>query len=628
MLGGCCELRPPGFHFVPFEKDFCWQSISWEKMTPPPRLSLWRNLCTAIIATVLLLCQNVAVAAIFESKKRKLARLARLHAELAILEEERMFNLVILFGYEFDKLGFYTATAIFLVLFITSIVQLSRSRRKWKRLAIFGGADSIASQSTGYYRSGLTSKRNMSLLMAASIFSFSVIFNVGRATQSNMVYNRPKSRKRGSVDAQGFVIVFGKYELDETTFYSLLVTSMVVLVALGYNIGVICRKWQEKRSNGRNTSRVNAFPKDVIDVIIVDCGLPKKGSGWFHLMQFLDMSNINVRAVVEPFYLDKTKCQQPPQSFLDLVDVLQDLDVKCVKSLGQLDPCQRQTLCVLAGRTDKNPQYFRECIALGATHIYLEPPGAASVGELKTMSNVADVRGVQVYMGYHKTCSPYIENAVALSHSIPKSHVFFCHNENYLKKDLHRVVSRHPEGMMWSMAAQELAVLVSHLGVRTDSVKTFKVNTNTLFSEKQTFSDKANGGELSDFSRIAFKIITTSGRSASVMADRCGGMVSFAVVKSLAGKEIKKFLSPDEDSASRIEHELRRDTEMMDQFTIEGEDYMELKRRVVDSILGYDIAKSSRSVISIQDGIEVLRLSNYCTKEIESGSKVSTIGAE
>lgn len=577
------------------------------------RLSLWgENIRTAIFVHVLLLSQNVAFAAIFESKKRKLARL---HAELAKLEEERLEKLVIFFGYEFDKLGFYTATAICLVSFIASIVQLSRSRRKWKRLAIFGGEDSTMSQSTGY-RSGLTSQRSFSLLIAASIFSYYVIFNLGRAAQSNMDYNRPK--KRGSADAQSFLIVFGRYELDETTFYTLLVTFMVVLISLGYNIGVICRKWQEKRSKGLKIA-VNAFPKDdVIDVIIVDCGLPKKDIGWFHLMQFLDMSNINVRAVVEPFYLDKAKCLQPPQSFLDLVRVLQDLDVKCVKSLGQLDPCQRQTLCVLAGRTNKNPQYFRECIGLGTTHIYLEPPGAVSVGELKKMSHVADVRGVQVYMGYHKTCSPYIENAVALSQSIPKSHVFFCHNENYLKKDLHQVVSRHPEGMIRSMASQELAVLVTQFRLTTDSVKKFKVNTNKLFSEKQTFCNKTNGSELSDFSRVAFKLITTNGRSVSIMADRCGGMVSFAVVKSLAGKEIQKFLSPDGASASRIEHELRRDTDIVHQFTIEAEDYMELKRRVVDSILGDDIAMSSRSVVKIQDGIEVLRLSNYCTKEIES----------
>jgi hypothetical protein len=168
------------------------------------------------------------------------------------------------------------------------------------------------------------------------------------------------------------------------------------------------------------------------------------------------------------------------------------------------------------------------------------------------------------------------------------------------------------------MASQELAVLVTQFRLTTDSVKKFKVNTNKLFSEKQTFCNKTNGSELSDFSRVAFKLITTNGRSVSIMADRCGGMVSFAVVKSLAGKEIQKFLSPDGASASRIEHELRRDTDIVHQFTIEAEDYMELKRRVVDSILGDDIAMSSRSVVKIQDGIEVLRLSNYCTKEIES----------
>lgn len=569
------------------------------------------------LGTVLLLWCRVANAAIFESKKRKLARL---HAELANLEAERLEKLVVLFGYEFDKLGFYTATAIFLVLFTALIVQLSRSRRKWKRLATFGAA-ATTSQSTAY-RSGLASKRNISLLVAASIFSYYVIFNLGKATQYNNNTASNRRRKRGSIDSQklsGMIIVLGKYELDETTFYTLLAASMVLFVALGYNIGIICRKWQEKKTKAVRTMKVNAFRKDdVLDVIVVDCGLPKNDIGWFHLMQFLDMPNINVLAVVEPYYLDRAKCPQPPQSFLDLVSVLHDLNIQCVHSFSQLDPCQRQTLCVLAGRTDKNPQYFRECIGLGATHIYLEPPGATSVGELQTMSNVASVRGVHAYLGYHKACSPYIENAVALSQSIPKSHVFFCHNENHLQKDLNRVVSRHPEGMIRSMASQELAVLVTKFGVTTDSVKTFKVNTNKLFSEKQTFCNKANGNELSDFTRVAFKLITSKGRSVSVMADRCGGIVSFAVVKSLTGKEIQKFLSPDEKHVSRIENELRRDHEMMYQFTIEGDDYMELKRRVVGCILGEDITAMSSRVISIKDGIEVLKLANFCAKEIES----------
>ena len=573
--------------------------------------------CISFFMNLLLLCQKSVFAKIFESKKRKLARL---HAELAKLEEERLKHLVLLFGYEFDKIGFYTATAIFVVLFTALIIQLSRSRRKWKRLAIFGG-DYPSQTQSGEYRTSL-SKQNITLLVAAAIFSYYVIFNLGRATQTNMNYTSKRNRGELS-DVQRFVMFFGTtYKLDEKAFYFVLIVSIVILVALGYNIGIFCRKLQEKRSKHQSTTvTVNESPKDdIIDVIIVDCGLPKQSLGWFHLMQFLDMSNINVRAVVEPFYLDKAKCPYPPQSFVDLISVLQDLDVECVRSLGQLNACQRQTLFVLAGRIDKNPQYFRECIAVGATHILLEPPGAPSIGELKTMSNVADMRGVHVYMNYHRVCSPYIENAVTLSQSIPKSHIFFCHNQNYTRQDLHRVVTCHPEGMIRSMASHELAVMVKLLKMTTESVKNFKVNTNKLFSEKQTFCDKSNGKELSDFSRIAFKIVTTNGRSVSVMADRCGGIVSFAVVKSIAGKEIRKFLSPLGDDASRIEHELMHDTKTLHQFTIEFEDFKEMKRRVLACITGKENGglMPSKSVVSIKEGIEVLRLSNYCTNEIES----------
>ena len=159
------------------------------KMTPPctrrrATLPRWtRNLYTATFVPVLLLCQNIASAALFESKKRKLARL---HAELAKLEEERLESLVVLFGYEFDKLGFYTATSIFLVLFVASIVQLSRSRRKWKRLAIFGGEDSTISQSTEYRKGWLSSKRNITLHEVDNVFSIMAeTFGMWDATYSN-----------------------------------------------------------------------------------------------------------------------------------------------------------------------------------------------------------------------------------------------------------------------------------------------------------------------------------------------------------------------------------------------------------------------------------------------------------
>ena len=42
------------------------------------------------------------------------------------------------------------------------------------------------------------------------------------------------------------------------------------------------------------------------------------------------------------------------------------------------------------------------------THIFLEKPGAPSVGELEEMAAYAADKGVEVYMGYNKNVTPYV----------------------------------------------------------------------------------------------------------------------------------------------------------------------------------------------------------------------------
>jgi hypothetical protein len=184
------------------------------------------------------------------------------------------------------------------------------------------------------------------------------------------------------------------------------------------------------------------------------------------------------------------------------------------------------------------------------------------------------------------------------------------------------VVSRYPEGMISSMAVQELAVLVTLFGVKTNDIETFRVNTNTLFSERLQFYDENNGTTVTDLSRVAFKITTKDGkRSVSIMADRCGGIVSFAVVKSRAGKELQRFQSHDEHQVSMVQSELREDKEISHQFVIESEEYLELKRRVVKSILSSD-SQRSLGLVSILDGIHIMALANYCSIEINAVLKV------
>jgi predicted dehydrogenase len=315
-----------------------------------------------------------------------------------------------------------------------------------------------------------------------------------------------------------------------------------------------------------------------------------------------------------------------------MINALIDMGVECVDSVHKLKdalypntngqrPKQTPLLCVISGKTEDNPRYFRDCINLGATHIYLEPPGAPSATQMKDMASLADLRGVHVYMGYQKLCASYIQNAVDFSRSIPKSHVFFCHNEGYSSKDIHRIVARQPEGMMLCMACQELAVLVSQYNITYRDVQKFKVNTNRLFSEKVAFANvNYNDGDekITDLIRVAFKITTNMGKIVSVMADRCGGLLSFAVVKSHRGEELKRFQSL--TAAQVMEHEvfLKKEKGLIPNFVVEKEDYLELKRRVLDDILSKGgIKKNERGLLSIQDGIEVVMLAEYCATEID-----------
>ena len=477
-------------------------------------------------------------------------------------------------------------------------------------------------QSTAIITSARTSRRIISLILGAAIFFYYLAFNLGIAFESQ----KNKSTAARGVDSQrlsSLVIVFGKYELDRPTFYALVCTAMVLMVAIGAQIGIWCRQWKEKRLEKHKdvSGSLPSKDKSSLDVIIVGCG--PKSVGWFHLMQFLDMAHINVRAVVEPFYLDKTKCPYPPQSFVDLVMMLDEMGVRCLYHINQLDVLQKETLCIIAGRTPDNPRLFRECIGVGASHIYLESPGAPTVEQLKDMQALAAARGVDVYMGYQRLCSPYIEQAIELSNSIPKSHVFFCHNENYTSSELQLVVSRYPEGMIRSMAVQELAVLVTQCGVKVDNIMGFKVNTNRLFSEKLTYFNENSGNGQTDLSRAAFKITTKKGRSVSVMGDRCGGLVSFAVVKSRTGKELQRFQSHDQGQVSVVQDELRGEHgEIADQFIIGREEYLEMKKRLVNRILSGDARSKPSWMVSIQDGIDIMALADYCNIEINAVVKV------
>ena len=111
------------------------------------------------------------------------------------------------------------------------------------------------------------------------------------------------------------------------------------------------------------------------------------------------------------------------------------------------------------------------------------------------------------------------------------------------------------------MSPKELALLVSFFDVKVDTIDKFEVNTSSIFTEQLTVwvpgTTVPNEKYITDFSRIGFSVTTKKGTTVSVMADRCGGNISFAKVLDKRGVEIEKFEFPDEETQAKVAKQVR-----------------------------------------------------------------------
>ena len=123
---------------------------------------------------------------------------------------------------------------------------------------------------------------------------------------------------------------------------------------------------------------------------------------------------------------------------------------------------------------------------------------------------------------------------------------------------------------------------------------------------------------ITDFSRVGFTVTSKSGKTVSVMANRCGGNVSFASVKDGSGSEVERFDFPDAEMMKSVDKKCKEDPEMMPYFFVQSHDYLVLKETVVESALSGSEAKS---VATIQIAIDALKLAEYFTEEVNKALK-------
>ncbi|KAI2499665.1 hypothetical protein MHU86_14846 [Fragilaria crotonensis] len=405
------------------------------------------------------------------------------------------------------------------------------------------------------------------------------------------------------------VFIFG-FGVSKTLFYILTSVAAVTIavILLGTHGGA-----SRKRGN-----RPDA--EGTLDVVVVGCGLPKKGMGWFHLTQLLEMERVNVTAVVEPFFMNPELCPTAPDTWKELMTSLVEIGVQVIPSLAGLTPAKNKpTMCLIAGRTHDNPKLVHDSLVqFGAKFIYLEKPGAPTIAELEDMQTLAEQHNAKIFIGYNKNVSPYIRHAVDVARKTKNAHIFVSHNNSYTQSDLPEVFARNPEGLLKNMAIHELAVLVTYFDVSVDKIAKLKVNSSKLFSEKVSVwkpgTSLPKPEYITDFSRCAFKITLTNGNHVSVMADRCGGNVSFAVVKDEAGKEVERFEFPTPSEQAQIEQQVVSDPDMMPYFFVQRQDYLELKNRVVNAALD---GIEAEGVATLSVGIEAMKLAEYAKEALD-----------
>eukprot|EP00558_Chaetoceros_sp_UNC1202_P013865 CAMPEP_0197237154 /NCGR_PEP_ID=MMETSP1429-20130617/4056_1 /TAXON_ID=49237 /ORGANISM="Chaetoceros sp., Strain UNC1202" /LENGTH=402 /DNA_ID=CAMNT_0042696105 /DNA_START=132 /DNA_END=1340 /DNA_ORIENTATION=- len=355
------------------------------------------------------------------------------------------------------------------------------------------------------------------------------------------------------------------------------------------------------------------------EVVLVGCGAPNRGMGWYHGLQMVENKcpSASLDFVVEPWFMgpgaegpggdDFKECQAEWES---------TYGVKFATSMQDLPPPAAPRLALISGRTADNPRLLTECIANGSKCIYLEKPGAPTVAELQAMKDEAEAAGVEVLMGYNKNVCKYVSKTRDFAASVAGSHVTFVSNNAYenTPESLGECFERNAEGMLKNMAIHELALLVSFYDVSVENIES--VTADKEFSSMQTLAGPS-GKEWTDFDKIKFTITTKNGNEVSVSADRCGGTDSYATVTKGAEEKFRYYM-PDEDDKKLVDELTSKYPTAMPYFFTQDPDYITVKERVAKHTVD---GKPAEGIATIGVAVETLRVAEYLTPILQEQLK-------
>jgi len=366
------------------------------------------------------------------------------------------------------------------------------------------------------------------------------------------------------------------------------------------------------RSAIRPTARAFAASPGQAEVVLVGCGAPNRGMGWYHAVQMLEgrCPSASLDYIIEPWFLGPGATSPGGPEFNEWAEESKKAHGTVFgTSIKELPPPKEPRCALISGRTADNPRLFAECIEAGCKTIFLEKPGAPTVAELQKMKDDAEAAGVGVLMGYNKNVCKYVRKTREFAETVPGSHVTFVSNNAYenTPESLGECFERNAEGMLKNMAIHELALLVSFYDVTVENIAS--VTADKEFSSMQTLPGPS-GKEFTDFDKIKFTIKTKTGKEVSVAADRCGGTDSYATVTDASGKEVFRYWMPDDEDKATVQKLQAKYPTAMPYFFTQDPDYVTVKERVAKYTATGDEAEG---VATIGIAVETLRVAEYLT---------------
>mmetsp|Transcript_3402 Transcript_3402/g.4788 ORF Transcript_3402/g.4788 Transcript_3402/m.4788 type:complete len:376 (+) Transcript_3402:170-1297(+) len=340
-----------------------------------------------------------------------------------------------------------------------------------------------------------------------------------------------------------------------------------------------------------------------VKVVVIGCGVPERGMGWYHAKQLLDgdIPSGSLHAVVEPWFLGPGADSEPGKAFAAWKEEVETNGNTTFHSSVDSVEFDDKTLALISGRTADNPKLLRAVVDKGCKCVYLEKPGAPSVKELEGMSKYAADNDVKVFMGYNKNVTKYVKQALDIQGKMPGSQTTFIHNNAYKPEELPECFERNAEGMFKNFVVHELALLVTYYNVSVDNIKS--VEFDDEFCSVQTL------GKFTDFDKVKFTLTTKEDISVTVQADRCGGSFSNAVVY-LDGEEQFRSVTPDDALQRVVESKQAKFPGYMPYFFLQHDDYITLKQSVCNNMV---TGAEATGIATIEIAIETLKVAEHLT---------------